>query len=314
MRALRFVVLLLVPLLVLTLVPATPSLGEPAAAPVNGDPHGPAYVAMGSSFAAGPGIKPAEAGSPAKCVRSAANYANLVAARLGEHLTDVSCTGATTADVLTAAQSGQPPQIDAVGPATRLVTVTIGGNDIDYFGSLAAYSCHDAGGRTCHAVNTAAIRRALSVLTRRLENVVRAIHARAPRARVLLVNYFTVLPARGACAGVPLSARHAAYERSLAASLARDTATAAHAAGATLVDLAAASAAHDACSAQPWVNTFTPGPGYWPYHPTSAGMAGAALLIEQALRAAPPRRGSGTISAMTTKNINVLKGAAPLAR
>lgn len=296
MRALKFAGLLLATLLVLTLVPSAPSAGAPAARVSPNamlSASAPSYVAMGSSFAAGPGIAPLEADSPAACGRSAANYANLVAARLGYRLTDVSCLGATTANILTARQNGLPPEIGAVGSKTRLVTVTIGGNDVDYFGSLAAYSCRDAGGRACHAVNVGAISRALATLKQRLENVVEAIHARAPRARVLLVNYFTVLSPHGLCAGTPLSAGHAAFERSLAATLAADTASAAHGTGATLVDLAAAGAAHSACSAQPWVNTFRPGPGLWSYHPTPAGMAGAAQLIERALRAPariPPAR------------------------
>ncbi|WP_051450655.1 SGNH/GDSL hydrolase family protein [Actinospica robiniae] len=243
------------------------------------------YVAMGSSFAAGPGIEPAEPGSPAGCVRSARNYANLVAAQIGARLTDVSCIGATTDNILTHRQGGRPPQIDAVGRGTRLVTVTIGGNDIDYFGSLSAYSCHDGGSTSCHLVDVGAIERTLPSLTGRLENVVTAIRARAPHARVLLVTYFTVLPAAGGCANVPLSAGHLAFERSLAATLAQDTATAAHATGATLVDLAGASEQHDACSTQPWVNAFYTTSGDWPYHPTPAGMAGAARLIEQTLAA-----------------------------
>jgi lysophospholipase L1-like esterase len=254
---------------------------------------------MGSSFAAGPGILPEEAGGPPKCERSTANYANLVAEQIGTDLTDASCSGATTADILADDQDGQPPQIDAVRPGTQLVTVTIGGNDVDYFGSLSAYSCRDGGGRTCHAVNVGAIEHALSMLTRRLENVVRAIRARAPEARVLLVNYFTVLPGRGACAGVPLNGRHLALERALAADLAGDTAVAARASGATLVDLAKASAPHNACSAQPWVNTYTPRPGDWPYHPNTAGMAGAARLIERSLAAGGRGSESGSHFAMT---------------
>ena len=279
MRALKSVSLLMVPLLAFFFAPASPSV--PATSRVAAG--GLSYVAMGSSFAAGPGIEPTEPGSPSSCGRSEENYANLLAQRLGAALTDVSCLGATTANILGTDQNGQPPQLDAAGPSTRLVTVTIGGNDIDYFGSLSAYSCQDGGGRGCPSVNIGSIDRTLRVLTKRLENVVRAIHARAPKARVLLVNYFTVLPAHGTCAGVPLSPRHQAFERSLALDLATDTAVAARATGATLVNLAAASARHDACSAEPWVNVLHPAPGDWPYHPTVAGMAGAARLIEQVL-------------------------------
>jgi lysophospholipase L1-like esterase len=290
-RVLKSVSLLLAPLVVFTVAPNGPSGSSapnaPASSPSMSEAAapGPSYVAMGSSFAAGPGIAPAESGAPAACERSAENYANLVARRLHVGLTDVTCSGATTADVLTRKQDGQPPQIDAVRPGTRLVTVTIGGNDIDYFGSLAAYSCHDGGGRKCHAVDLGAIDRALSAVTRRLENVVTAIHTRAPKARILLVDYFTVLPRTGTCTGVPLSAGHLHFERSLAATLAGDTATAARATGATLVDLASASEQHNACSAQPWVNRYVVTAGHWAYHPTAAGMAGAARLIERALGA-----------------------------
>lgn len=265
----RFAVLLLLPVLFLT---------TPAAAST-----GPEYVAMGSSFAAGPGIPPVEPGSPAPCGRSVHNYANLVAGDLGLHLTDASCSGATTANVLSQDQDGQPPQIDAVGPGTRLVTVTIGGNDIDYLGSLDTYSCQDEGGTNCGTVDTGAIAAVLPVLTQRLENVVTAVHDRAPRARVVLVNYFTILPPSGACPGVPLTPDQLAYERFLAASLKHDTTVAARATGATLVDLATVSSRHNACSALPWVNTYDVAAGLVPYHPKAVGMAGAAALVERAL-------------------------------
>jgi hypothetical protein len=95
-----------------------------------------------------------------------------------------------------------------------------------------------------------------------------------------------VLPdSGGTCTDVPLSAGHLRFERSLASALAGDTATAARATGATLVDLASASEQHNACSAQPWVNGYVVTAGHWAYHPTTAGMAGAARLIERALSA-----------------------------
>src|SRR3954447_9577878 len=59
----------------------------------------PRYVAMGSSFAAGPMI-PDEVPDQS-CGRSTHNYAHLVAADFGLNLTDVSCIGATTDNVAT---------------------------------------------------------------------------------------------------------------------------------------------------------------------------------------------------------------------
>ena len=288
MRALRsagFLGLLAVPLAVATLAAtaSTASAGQkPLSEPTSA---GLAYVAMGSSFAAGPGIAPAESGSPSGCARSASNYANLTAQFLGADLTDVSCSGATTANILTDDQDGQAPQIDAVGSGTQLVTVTIGGNDIDYLGSLDTYSCQDEGGSNCGTVDTGSIDSALTGLTQSLENVATAVQSRAPEARILFVNYFTILPGSGTCTGVPLTADQISFEQSLASDLAQDTATAASATGSTLVDLASASAQHDSCSAQPWVNTYDVASGLSPYHPNAAGMAGAAQLIQQALAA-----------------------------
>ncbi|MDI5962374.1 ricin-type beta-trefoil lectin domain protein [Streptantibioticus silvisoli] len=242
------------------------------------------YVAMGSSFAAGPGIPPAQTGTGATaCARSGANYASVLSRDIGANLTDASCSGATTANVLTDSQAGQPPQIDAVTSATQLVTVTIGGNDVDYLTSLDTYSCLTGGGSNCGSVDQDVINQTFPALAGRIENVVTAVHAVAPQARVLLVNYFTILPASGACTGVPLSADQLTFEHSIASRLAVATSTAATATGATLVDLASASSGHDACSASPWVEKYTVAAGRTSYHPNEAGMNAAAALVESTL-------------------------------
>ncbi|MGV9341196.1 ricin-type beta-trefoil lectin domain protein [Streptomyces sp. NPDC003688] len=243
------------------------------------------YVAMGSSFAAGPGIPPAQAGSEAAaCARSAGNYATIAARDTGADLTDVSCSGATTANVLTVGQSGRPPQVQAVTTATRVVTVTIGGNDVDYLGSINAYSCQTGGGTNCGTVDRNAIDQTFPALAGRIEAIVNAVHGAAPQAHVYLVNYFTLLPDAGVCADVPLTDDQAAFERGIASRLADATATAAAATGATLVDLAAVAHGHDACAGSPWVETYRPAAGRSAYHPNEAGMAAAASLVESALK------------------------------
>ncbi|MGW6793184.1 ricin-type beta-trefoil lectin domain protein [Streptomyces chartreusis] len=243
------------------------------------------YVAMGSSFAAGPGIPPTQdSGGASACSRSGVNYPSIVTREIGANLTDVSCSGATTANVLTTSQSGQPPQVQAVTAETRVVTVTIGGNDVNYLGSINAYSCQTGGGTNCGTVDRNAINQTFPALAGRIENVVKAIHGAAPQAHVYLVNYFTLLPTSGVCANVPLTDDQATFERSIASRLAEATATAATATGATLVDLAAASRGHDACSASPWVESYRPAAGRATYHPNEAGMRAAATLIQSALQ------------------------------
>ncbi|MER5435526.1 SGNH/GDSL hydrolase family protein [Streptomyces sp. NPDC002588] len=253
---------------------------------------GDGYVAMGSSFAAGPGILPQQTGSgAAACSRSLNNYAGIVARDTGADLTDVTCSGATTANILTSAQGAQPPQIDAVTGTTRRVTVTIGGNDVNYLGSLGTYSCQTSGGTSCGTVDQTAINQTFEELADRLVNVVTAVHDTAPQAQVYLVNYFTILPDTGTCTDVPLTADQLAFERSVATRLADATATAATATGATLVDLATAGRGHDACSSAPWVETYRPASGRVAYHPNEAGMEAAAALVESALGTGPLRAG-----------------------
>jgi lysophospholipase L1-like esterase len=103
-------------------------------------PAGGRYVAMGSSFAAGPGLPSRVPRSPRRAGRSTGNYAHLVARALGLDLHDVTFSGATTSDILRPSAAGQPAQLDAVTPATQLVTITAGGNDVGYLPRLTLAS------------------------------------------------------------------------------------------------------------------------------------------------------------------------------
>ena len=98
-------------LLGLTLVLATAAVSAAATAQ---------YVALGSSYAAGPGITPTVPGSPPRCARSAENYAHVLAQHRGLSLVDASCSGATTVDVLRGGQFGSPPQLDARNRTDRI--------------------------------------------------------------------------------------------------------------------------------------------------------------------------------------------------
>lgn len=86
-------------------------------------------AALGSSFAAGPGIDPI---IDQAAMRSGRNYPHLLAEQLGARLTDLTVSGATTATIL-----GEPqitmdgtqfaPQIYGLPVDAYLVTVTAGG-------------------------------------------------------------------------------------------------------------------------------------------------------------------------------------------
>jgi lysophospholipase L1-like esterase len=249
------------------------------------------YVAMGSSFAAGPGISPRVADSPRAAGRSARNYAHLVAERLGLALTDVTFSGATTSDILSGHERGTPPQIDAVTSATRLVTVTGGGNDVGYLPVLTLSSLP----RVLSIIP--GIRRRI-VETRdastgpakfddlevNLAAIIRKVHARSPQCLVVLVDYLTILPPTEATPTGPLPTETAVWGRGIAARLNAVTSAAAGVDGALFVDAAAASAAHHAWSPVPWTMRFHLSlRGGAPYHPNAAGMAAVADLVSKAV-------------------------------
>ncbi len=177
------------------------------------------YVAIGSSFAAGPGIGTTALDSPLPCARSAENYPHVLAGLRHLSLVDVTCSGATTNDVLRGGQFLLPPQLDAITPQTQLVTVTIGGNDVFLMANLIAMSCDMRSGG-CTVVPDTMVEDRFSSLGNALRQIVAGARTRSPKVRVVFVNYFTVLPEKGTCTRVHLSAAEADHMRGVAARLA----------------------------------------------------------------------------------------------
>jgi lysophospholipase L1-like esterase len=249
------------------------------------------FVALGSSMAAGPGITPRAAGSPFRSGRSARNYPHLVAERLGYDLVDVTYSGATTANVLRERQHGAPPQVDALDGSEHLVTVTIGGNDVGYVPLLFAATAPPLlralpviGNALRELLDPAARERALADVGASLREVGRTVRTRAPRARIMFVDYLTLLPPAGTPAP-PLADAVADLGRHIADRLADITAEAARDTGCEVVPAAQASRGHHAWSGHPW----TVGAGSllpWrpkPFHPNAEGMRAVADLVIGAL-------------------------------
>ena len=248
------------------------------------------YVAMGSSFAAGPGITTPAETPPTRCGRSSDNYAHQLARRLQLVLTDVSCGGATTGHLL-GAWNELPPQIEALMPETRLVTITIGGNDVGYIGGLMAASCSgEVLTAMCRGLaarrGTASLvepdEAAWQLLAARLDLIAAEVRRRSPGARLIFVDYLTILPSRLPCSAAPLDIAGAKRARAKAARLAAVTARVARKAGAGLIRASRLSAMHDACAAAPWVKGLV-ADGV-PYHPNLAGMSAIADALEKEVR------------------------------
>jgi lysophospholipase L1-like esterase len=245
------------------------------------------YVALGSSMAAGPFIRPSAPGAPFQSGRSLRNYAHVAAEQLDSDLIDVTFSGATTAHVLTERQHGAPPQIEALNGSEELVTITIGGNDVGYVpllmgASLPAVARLLLGARLRKLFDRKGREQALDSVGDSLQAVGAEVRRRAPLARVMFVDYLTLLPPPGVPAA-PLSAEHVDLGRHVGARLEEATAAAAQATGCELVRAGEASRNHHGWSRQPWaVGAGLPLP--WralPFHPNVAGMRAVADLIVQ---------------------------------
>jgi len=250
------------------------------------------YVALGSSMAAGPGIGPRAAGSPLRAGRSARNYPHLVAERLGYDLVDVTYSGATTVNVLRERQHGAAPQVDALDGSEHLVTVTIGGNDVGYVPLLFAATAPPLlralpviGNAVRDLLDPSARERALADVGTSLREVGRTVRTRAPQARIMFVDYLTLLPPAGTPA-LPLSDVVAELGRHVAGRLAEITAEAASDTECEVIAAARASLAHHAWSADPWTvgaGSLLPWRRPKPFHPNAEGMRAVADLVAGAL-------------------------------
>ncbi|TDV41831.1 SGNH/GDSL hydrolase family protein [Actinophytocola oryzae] len=254
----------------------------------------PRYVALGDSAASGPLI-PAPDLTAVGCFRSTNNYPKLVARQLGVPITDVTCSGADTGD-MTASQSTDfgdvPPQLDALGADTTLVTLQIGGNDAGLVG--LAESCLNLlpeifGGTSCKDTNTAGggdvYGDRVNGVGPKVGSVLDGIHERAPGARVFVVGYTTYLPPGGCYPRVQVWPRDADYVQAKIDQLNQVLADAAAAHGATYVDIRTPGIGKDVCKSSlvRWTEPFIPANIAAPLHPNATGMAGMATVVAAAV-------------------------------
>ncbi|MXP41861.1 SGNH/GDSL hydrolase family protein [Altererythrobacter soli] len=245
-------------------------------------PIGGSYVAMGSSFAAGPGLGSPKAGTPARCARDERSYPTLLAQSLGLRLFDVTCSGATTDHIL-GPWDELPSQLDALTSDTRLVTLTIGGNDVNYVGNLFAASCDPAATAQPCAPVRMPDEADWSKLEVNLREIVAQVRSRAPLARLVFVDYVTLVPERETCAALRLSSEISAGMRQLGERLARITARVARENGAELLPAGELSRGRTPCHEQSW-SVGAPGTGSGaPWHPNAAGMSGIAEALARRL-------------------------------
>jgi hypothetical protein len=255
------------------------------------------YVALGDSYSSGPGLDPvADAG----CSRSGANYPSLVARAEGiTDFTDVTCSGATTAN-LTSAQkrSGaavNDPQFDALNAQTDLVTIGMGLNNAD-ISIQVMYLCLPQlnQAKACAsylALPDTSIVKELDALGVVVQAELAAIRSHAPHARIVLVGYPRILPDQGDCPTVmPLTGAAADRMRLVFRTTDEVYRRIAAQAKVDYISTWQASQGHDLCSSSPWTNGITDrsasGQGA-ATHPRPPYMQAVAQLVESDLQHDP---------------------------
>jgi lysophospholipase L1-like esterase len=237
------------------------------------------YVALGDSYSAASGLLPPDPSSPL-CARSTANYPHVIAAKAGARLTDVTCGGAETKDFQQSQYPGVAPQLDALRAGTRLVTMTIGGNDNNTFIG-AIVKCGAAGlstlgqGSPCQDTYGNQFRHAIRHSTYpALVKALRAVHRRAPRARVAILGYPWILPRTIGCFDrMPIAEGDVPYLRGVESTLNNAVRRAAADTGSRYVDFSRVSEGHDACRPPGvrWIEPVLQGTNPVVVHPNALG-------------------------------------------
>jgi hypothetical protein len=244
------------------------------------------YVALGDSYSSAAGVQPFVPFSPATCSRSLLNYAHDMAATTHPaSFTDVTCSGADTQDFYTPQATGVPPQLDAVTKDTRLVTMTIGGNDEGVFASsffgCVALTPTDPSGNPCERANGNKYNDLITTQT--YPNLVRAltaVHRKAPAATVVILGYPEILPPQWipGCAAMGLAVGDVPWlhhQQEVLNAVVRQAATVT---GSRFIDMAPSSTGHDACEpiGTRWIEPLAAPVNAFPVHPNATGEAAMA--------------------------------------
>ncbi|MCG5433866.1 SGNH/GDSL hydrolase family protein [Mycobacterium sp. MYCO198283] len=270
--------------------PSPPS--EPAPPPSSAvAPEAIRYVALGDSAASAPLVP--DRAPPTGCLKSTNNYPSVLARALSARLVDVTCSGARTPDLVDRAQrtfaGPVPPQLDAVGADTQLVTITIGGNDVD-LASTASRCRRDAlDAPPCAAELLAdgdVVSAAITAAAAGWSELVDAVRARAPHARVVLVGYGTFIRPGGCFPAQPVHPADADYFQAKVDELDDRQRQVAADEGVDFFDVRTISAGHDMCAPpdQRWIEGFVLAHAAAPLHPNRFGAAAVGEALAHHLR------------------------------
>lgn len=251
------------------------------------------------------------------CERTDRSYPQVIDRDLGGlfELANVSCGAATIENVTDTPQHpigrhlppisedpdypfpAVPPQSEAVGPDTNVITVGVGGNTLGFADLLA--KCPQLGGESggegtpCKDALGSGIQARLKKTRQEYDRMLTVLHERAPKAKILAVGYPTVIPNDASkCSFGDLTQFGTITQGDLAwlrrdvleplnKAIADSTGTQ-EAAG--FVDLYTPSQHHSVCDDTKWVEGFVTLPDQLSFvHPNALGHRNAADHVEEAM-------------------------------
>ncbi|MFC0452489.1 GDSL-type esterase/lipase family protein [Rhodococcus jostii] len=268
----------------------------PAAATAEDAPRpGPSYVALGDSRASGPLIE--VSAHRDLCLRSPdLNYPAKLGQLIGAAtVTDVTCSAATPAHVITTPQfvgtNFAPPQIDALRADTDVVTLSIGGGGSNHqpvsvrCGAIAPGV--DTGCRDDPRAEQLAVE-GIAKMAPQVDAVVAAIVAKAPHAEVYLIGHGGSVGRRGCWPELPVSDADAVWLARYFERFNQIYVDAAARYGVHYIDIAKAAVdgGHDACAptGQRWFEGLLPQSPAEPVHPNALAMTAIAEMVADDLQ------------------------------
>jgi len=257
------------------------------------------YVALGDSYASMGTI------TEGFCARSDDNYPAELASLVGAaEFIDAACQGAHVEHMAGKRETPDevlPAQIDALDKDTDLVTMSIGGNDLDFVGILecmqsALESEDDDAARGCVTEFAPSTVETLVKLPTYLAEVYGKIHDAAPDATVVTTGYMPILSTEQHCRATEVLGEEAVvWAVALTNALNSVIETAAHQNGALFV-LPQGTAWHSTCAepAGRWGALVGTETNSYPAHPSPAGQRAMAEAVAEALASAPTKARSET--------------------
>ncbi len=240
------------------------------------------YVALGDSYASGVG------GGPRvdECWRAVDGYPVTVARALGVDVAYNACIGATIEHV-------RDEQLADLGADTRLVTVTVGGNDVDFVPVVVKAAEPWWLGDSDEVID-AALRTLREVLPARVSALLEQVRAAAPAARVVVTDYPRLFNGTDCNLATFFTDHEMERLNAAADELSATLRRAAGETGCEFVEVLPSFVGHAVCDGTEWLNGVA-----WPlegsFHPNHLGHARYARAVVAGLAAGEAQRDAARV-------------------